>query len=82
MQKYFRVKINDIAVIGANFLVTKNVLPMLSSQENPAKIIKYKLNNEIIEKLLDIKWWNFKEEELVKVIILLQSRNIDEILLK
>lgn len=82
MQKYFQVKINDIAVIGANFLVTKNVLPMLSSQENPAKIIKYKLNNEIIEKLLDIKWWNFKEEELVKVIILLQSRNIDEFLLK
>lgn len=51
-------------------------------RKNPAKIIKYKLNNEIIEKLLDIKWWNFKEEELVKVIILLQSRNIDEILLK
>ena len=49
---------------------------------NPAKIIKYRFNNEIIEKLLDIKWWNFKEEELVKVIILLQSRNIDEILLK
>lgn len=39
---------------------------MLSSQENPTKIIKYKFNNEIIEKLLDIKWWNFKEEKLVK----------------
>ena len=49
---------------------------------NPAKIIKYRFNNEIIEKLLDIKWWNFKEEELVKVIILLQSRNIGEFLLK
>ena len=49
---------------------------------NPAKIIKYRFNNEIIEKLLDIKWWNFKEEELVKVTQLLQSRNIDEFLLK
>ena len=49
---------------------------------NPAKIIKYRFNNEIIEKLLEIKWWNFKEEELVKVIPLLQSRNIDEFLLK
>lgn len=35
---------------------------------NPAKIIKYRFNNEIIEKLLDIQWLNFKEEELVKVI--------------
>ena len=49
---------------------------------NPAKIIKYRFNNEIIEKLLDIQWWNFKEEELVNVIPLLQSRNIDEFLLK
>ena len=49
---------------------------------NPAKIIKHRFNNEIIEKLLNIKWWNFKEEELVKVIPLLQSRNIDELLLK
>lgn len=76
------VKINDGAVIGANSLVTKDVPAYAIVAGNPAKIIKYRFNNEIIEKLLDIKWWNFKEEELVKVIPLLQSGNIDEFLLK
>lgn len=76
------VKIKDGAVIGANSLVTKDVLAYAIVAGNPAKIIKYRFNNEIIEKLLDIQWWNFKEEELVNVIPLLQSRNIDEFLLK
>ena len=74
--------VNDGAVIGANSLVTKDVPAYAIAAGNPAKIIKYRFNNEIIEKLLDIKWWNFKEEELVKVIPLLQSGNIDEFLLK
>ena len=45
-------------------------------------ITKDIFNNKIIEKLLDVKWWDFKEEELVKVIPLLQSNNINEFLLK
>ncbi|WP_442920484.1 CatB-related O-acetyltransferase [Methanobrevibacter sp.] len=75
-------KINDGSIIGANSIVTKDVPPYAIVAGNPAKIIRYRFNNEIIEKLLEIKWWNFKEEELIKVIPLLQSNDIKEFLLK
>lgn len=76
------VKINDGAVVGANSLVTKDVPDYAIVAGNPAKIIKYRFNDNIVKKLLDIKWWDFKEEELVKAIPLLQSKDINKFLLK
>lgn len=76
------VKIHNGAIVGANSIITKDIPPYAIVAGNPAKIIKYRFNNEIIEKLLDVKWWDFKEEKLVKVIPLLQSNNINEFLLK
>lgn len=76
------VKIGDGAIIGANSLVTKDVPPYSIVGGTPAKFIKYRFSDEIIEKMLNVKWWDFKEEELVKVIPLLQSNNIDEFLLR
>ena len=76
------MKIGDGAIIGANSLVTKDVPPYSIVGGTPAKFIKYRFSDEIIEKMLNIKWWDFEEEELVKVIPLLQSNNIDEFLLR
>ena len=45
---------------------------------NPAKIIKYRFTEEQIKDLLDIKWWNWEDEEIKKVVPLLVSNNIDE----
>jgi hypothetical protein len=42
----------------------------------PAKITKYRFENEIIEKLLEIKWWNFPENYLKENIHLFQSDRI------
>lgn len=56
------VKIHDGAVIGANSLVTKDVPAYAIVAGNPAKIIKYRFNDEVIEKLLVIRWQDFKDE--------------------
>ena len=64
MQKYFQVKINDIAVIGANFLVTKNVLPMLSSQENPAKLLNINLIMKLLKSYLILNGGTLKKKNL------------------
>ena len=64
MQKYFQVKINDIAVIGANFLVTKNVLPMLSSQENPAKLLNINLIMKLLKSYLILNGGTLKKNNL------------------
>lgn len=76
------VNIKDGAVIGANSLVTKDIPAYAIAAGNPAKIIRYRFDKKTIEKFLKIKWWDFKEEELINAIPLLQSRNINEFLLR
>ena len=76
------VTIGDGAIIAAGTIVSKNVPPYAIVGGVPAKIIKYRFDEEIIEKLLGLKWWDFKEEELVKIIPLLQSENYKKLLKK
>lgn len=58
------VKIGDGAIIAANSTVVKDVEPYTIYGGNPAKLIKKRFSDEIIEMLLDIQWWNWKEEKL------------------
>lgn len=74
------INIGDGAIVGANSIVTKDIPPYAIVAGNPSKIIRYRFDKDTINKLLKIKWWNFKEEELVKIIPLLQSNNIAKLL--
>ena len=58
------VKIGDGAIIGAGAVVSKNIPAYAIAVGCPIKIIGYRFKNEIIEKLLKIKWWDFKDEDL------------------
>ena len=61
----------DGAIIGANSLVTRDIPPYAVAVGSPAKVIKYRFDEETIIKLLEIKWWDFKEEEIIKIIPML-----------
>ena len=74
------VTIGDGAIVGSEALVTKDIPPYAIVGGNPAKIIKYRFDEYTIEKLLKIKWWDFGEDELVKIIPLLLSTNIQELI--
>ncbi len=52
------VKIGDGAIIAANALVVKDVLPYNIVGGVPAKTIKTRFSEEHIKFLLEIKWWN------------------------
>jgi acetyltransferase-like isoleucine patch superfamily enzyme len=58
------VKIGDGAVIGANALVTKDVEPYSVVNGIPAKHIKFRFEEEVVKKLLEIEWWNWSDEKL------------------
>ena len=60
------VKIGDGAVIAAGAVVAKDVPPYAIVGGVPAKLIKYRFSPDIIEELLQIKWWEWSDDIVTK----------------
>ena len=73
------VQIGDGAIIGTRALVTKDVAPYTIVGGMPAKPIKKRFDDDIISKLLDIKWWNWTAEKIQANIKCIQSGRIEKI---
>lgn len=71
------IKIGDGAVVASGAVVTKNVDPYTIVAGVPARPIKKRFNDKIIEKLLDLRWWDF-DIETIKNNIHLFSYELNE----
>lgn len=60
------VNIGNGAIIAAKSVVTKDVPDYAIVGGVPAKIIKYRFSEEIIEELKKICWWDWSDEKLNK----------------
>jgi acetyltransferase-like isoleucine patch superfamily enzyme len=58
------VSVGDGAVIAAGSVVTKDVPPYAIVAGAPAKIIRMRFSDPIIERLLKVKWWDFEMSQL------------------
>ena len=56
--------IGDGAVIASDSVVVKNVPPYAIVGGNPAKIIKFRFSEDVIESLLRIKWWDWSLDKI------------------
>lgn len=60
------VKIGDGAIIAAKSVVTKDVKPYTIVGGNPAKVIRQRFPDEIINVLLEIAWWDWDIEKITR----------------
>lgn len=67
------VNIGDGAVVGAGSIVTKNVPPYAIVAGVPAKIVRYRFSDEVIEKLEASQWWTLDDNVLKDNIALFQK---------
>lgn len=60
------IRISDGAIIGMGSIVTHDVGPYEIWAGNPARIIRKRFDDETIDQLLSIQWWNWNDEILKK----------------
>jgi acetyltransferase-like isoleucine patch superfamily enzyme len=72
------VHIGDGAIIGAGAIVTKDVPPYSIVIGAPAKQLKKRFPEHIIDSLLEIKWWDWPVDIIKANIDLIYKTKVDE----
>lgn len=73
------VHIGDGAIIGLNSVVTRDVPPYTIVAGNPAKTVRKRFDDELIDLLLKLKWWDKSVEEINALIPLLSCSDLAKV---
>lgn len=73
------VHIGDGAIIGANSVVGSDIEPYTIVAGNPARIIRKRFNDELIEIMIKLKWWDKSIAEINSLIPILTSSDLEKV---
>lgn len=73
------IQIGNGAIIAAQAVVTKDVEPYSIVGGNPAKIIRQRFPDEVIEILQKLCWWHWDRVKITRHLEVLSSGNIDKL---
>ena len=73
------IKIGNGSIIASNSVVIKDVEPYSIVGGNPAKLIRKRFDNEIIDLLESIKWWDWPIETITTNLEILTSNDVSKL---
>lgn len=71
------VTIGDGAIIGAGSIVTKDVAPYMIVGGAPAKPIRRRIPEHLVDKMLKIAWWNWPDDFIAQMLPFLLQDDIN-----
>ena len=71
--------IGDGAIIGANSVVGSSIAPYTIVIGNPAKVLKKRFDDELIDLMLKFKWWDKSIDEIDNLIPILTCSNLKKV---
>ena len=73
------ITIGDGAIVASCSVVTKNVAPYTVVGGNPSQVIRSRFNEDVVQRLINLQWWNWPIEKISKNLSALTNGNIDEL---
>lgn len=73
------VQIGDGAIIGASSVVGSDVAPYTIAAGNPARALRKRFDDELIDLLLRFRWWDKTVEEINSLIPILTCSDLEKV---
>jgi virginiamycin A acetyltransferase len=73
------VQVGDGAIIAANAVVARDVPAYHIAGGNPARVLKKRFADDLIEHLLKMKWWDWSAEKIFANLEILSSGDLERV---
>lgn len=73
------IHVGDGAIIGLNSTVAHDIEPYTIYAGNPARFIRKRFDDELIDLMLKLQWWNLEIDEIQKLIPILTCSDLERV---